>query len=74
MKEAWKQFMSDYDVLWRLLTSTEKWMEKETGIKGIEFIKDNMFCGDWIGIGNVDRTMRLYQREELESPCGKNKE
>ena len=37
-------------------------MEKETGIKGIEFFRDTM-CGDgYVGIGNMDRTMKLQQR------------
>ena len=65
LKEAWKQFESDYDVLWRLIKSTEKWMQKETGIKDLEFIEDTMFGGEWTGIGNCSRTMKLYRREDL---------
>ena len=64
-KEGWKRFNKDYDVFWGLISATEKWMSKKTGIKGVEFFKDNM-CGDWCGIGNADRTMALIQREELE--------
>jgi hypothetical protein len=58
--------MHDYDFFWENVQSAEKWMRKETGIKDLEFIKDEMCGGEWIGIGNVARTCRLYQREELE--------
>ena len=65
LREGWKQFKKDFDVFWGLISATEKWMSEETGIKGIEFFKDDM-CGDWCGIGNADRSMALIQREELE--------
>ena len=66
MKEAWKQFMVDYENFWKLAVATEKWMQDKTSIRDLEFIKDEMFGGEWIGIGNVSRTMPLYQREKLE--------
>ena len=65
LKEGWKQFKKDYDTFWGLISATEKWMSEKTGIEGIEFFKDDM-CGDWAGIGNADRTMPLFQREQLE--------
>ena len=65
LRDGWKQFKYDYDVFWGKIGAIEKWMEKQTGIKGVEFFKDDM-CGDWAGIGNSDRTMPLLQREELE--------
>ena len=65
LKEGWRQFKKDYDVFWGLISATEKWMSEKTGIEGVEFFKDDM-CGDWCGIGTVDRKMRLLQREELE--------
>jgi len=42
----------------------EKLMEKATGIKGIEFFRDDM-GGAIVGIGNWQRTMPLVLREEL---------
>jgi len=41
-------------------------MSKETGIVDLEFIQDSMFGGEWVGVGNVDRTMSLLQGETLE--------
>ena len=37
----------------------EKRMEKETGIKGIEFFFSD---GEMVGIGNAERTMELIHR------------
>lgn len=39
----------------------EKLMEKETGIKGIEFFRSDL-DGSICGIGNDDRTLRLIHR------------
>ena len=41
----------------------EKRMEKETGIKGIEFF---MCDNEYVGIGNLATTMELIHRRELE--------
>ena len=65
MKIYWKSFNKLFDKWWKDIQKLEKQMEKRTGIKGIEFIKDTMF-GDWIGIGNDERTMRLFQTGELD--------
>jgi len=47
----------------RRLAELEKMMEHETGIKGIEFY----FCdGEFAGIGNAERTMKLIHRNKLE--------
>ena len=64
MKEAWKQLQKDEDIFSGLVMATEKWMEKETGIKDLEFF---MCDNSYVGIGNADRTMKLIQREKLES-------
>jgi len=63
MKEAWEQLQKDEDTFSGLVMATEKWMEKETGIKGLEFF---MCDNGYVGIGNADRTMKLIQREKLE--------
>ena len=64
-KKGWKRFQRDLDYLWKEMSITEKWMSRKTGIEGIEFFKADM-GGDWCGIGNADRTMKLLQRESLE--------
>ena len=66
MQEAWEQLKKHEDEFWKQVIATEAWLFNETGIKDIEFIKDEMCGGEWVGIGNSSRTMRLYQREELE--------
>ena len=63
IKEAWKQLQKDESTFSGLVMATEKWMEKETGIKGLEFF---MCDNSYVGIGNVDRTMKLIQRDKLE--------
>lgn len=42
----------------------EKEMMKTTGIKDIEFFWSDL--GEYAGIGNLERTMGLIHREELE--------
>jgi hypothetical protein len=51
------------DRYWRKLGKLEKELEELTGIKDIEiFHSDNSI----VGIGNVERTMRLIRRQEIE--------
>ena len=38
-------------------------MQKEIEINHIEFF---MCDNEYVGIGNMDRTLKLYQRKELE--------
>lgn len=48
---------------YKKINRLEKMMEKETGIKGIEFY----FCdNEFAGIGNAERTMKLIHRNKLE--------
>jgi hypothetical protein len=63
IKEAWKQLQSDEHTFHRLVSTTEEWMQKETGIKDIEFFfNDGYYCG----VGNVSRTMKLIHDSKLE--------
>lgn len=55
-----KELRFEFDVL---RNNLETKMEKETGIKGIEFF---MCDNSYIGIGNAERTMRLINSRELE--------
>ena len=66
MRECWAQLKLDETAYYDTVRSNEVWMEKETGIKGIEFVRDEMMGGEWVGVGNGDRTMRLVQNKELE--------
>jgi len=65
MKASWNLFKEIQDAYYNNIFNLEKKMSKETGIKDLEFIHDSM-CMGWAGIGNGERTMKLYQREELE--------
>ena len=62
-KEGWKQMQRDYHYYITLLSATEKWMVKESGIKDVEFF---FVDGEIAGIGNESRTIELLQGEDLE--------
>jgi len=66
IKLYWKMLCAEQDKLWMRIGELERKMSKETGIVDLEFIQDSMFGGEWVGVGNVDRTMGLLQREDLE--------
>ena len=60
LKKYWVEMEVIQDRMYAEIMELEKKMEKETGIKGIEFFRspdDGCYCG----IGNVDRTMKLVQ-------------
>jgi hypothetical protein len=59
LKRYWLVLESIENQFWGRLQGIEEVMEKETGIKGIEFF----WCDNSIvGIGNMDRTMKLIHR------------
>jgi len=62
IKEAWKQFCKIQDYSYKKIRILEEHLEKKTGIKGIEFICNG---GDWCGVGNADRTMKLIHLDPL---------
>lgn len=64
MKRYWKLLKNEIKVYWIKIKALEESMAEQTGIKGIEFFhaEDSSICG----IGNSNRTMKLYQSEELE--------
>jgi len=66
IKLYWKMLKAEQDKLWLRIGELERAMSKETGIVDLEFIQDSMFGGEWVGVGNVDRTMSLLQGETLE--------
>jgi len=65
LKKGWKLFQAINDTYYESISDLEGKLSKETGIEEIEFIHDNM-CMGWSGIGNGTRTIRLFQRSELE--------
>ena len=65
IKEAWATFKLDYDEFHKLISATEEWMQKETGIKGLKFIHDSS-CIGWYGIGTSPPDMELQHAEDLE--------
>ena len=66
IKLYWKMLKAEQDKLWLRIGELERAMSKKTGIVDLEFIQDSMFGGEWVGVGNVDRTMSLLQGETLE--------
>ena len=45
------------------INELEKNMSERTEIEDLEFFRCD---GDYVGIGNISRTLKLIQREELE--------
>lgn len=66
IKLYWKMLKAEQEKLWMRIGELERSMSKETGIKDLEFIQDSMFGGEWVGVGNSERTMALLQGEDLE--------
>jgi hypothetical protein len=69
-KKQLEQMMAFWDMLEVLqdefhlkLARLEGEMELVTGIEGIEFFRCD---GDYVGIGNSARTMKLIQQDEIE--------
>jgi hypothetical protein len=65
LKPFWSRLQRAEEAHSARVCEIEKDMEKETGIKDIEFFRspdDGCYCG----IGNVDRTMSLIHDRQLE--------
>lgn len=56
LRKYWNEMEKVSDIFYGQIQEIEKRMEKETGIKGIEFFSSD---GSYCGIGNADRTMPL---------------
>jgi len=64
MKLYW-EFLKDAESrFYKSVNFIEEDMRKVTGIKDAEFFMNEY--GEFCGIGNISRTMKLIQREELE--------
>lgn len=64
IKHYWRLLELLEDMFCIRLNRLEKDMEKDTGIKGIEFFRND---GEYVGVGNWQRTMKLIQEDKL---CG----
>jgi hypothetical protein len=62
MKLYWDMFQSEHDIFWGKVGNLERNMSKAVGIKNLEFFQSD---GDFCGIGQADREMRLIHEEEL---------
>ncbi len=62
LKVYWARLQEIEFEFYKEVERLEKIMEKQTGIKGIEFFWSDGYCG----IGTADRKMKLVQAEELE--------
>jgi hypothetical protein len=63
IKLHWAMFNAEETLFWVKMGELEEKMSKETGIPHLEFFNSD---GDWCGVGNADRTMKLLQRNILE--------
>jgi len=63
MKLYWAMLGCEETRFYAKVYKLEKKMREDTGIDDLEFFQvDN----DFVGIGNIERTMVLIQREQLE--------
>jgi len=58
IKKYWKVYLEIESERFFRIFDLEKTISKETGIKDIEFFFSDNEC---VGVGNVDRTMKLIQ-------------
>lgn len=63
MKEYWASLQAEIAEFDSIVTQLENEMSIATGINDLEFFNCD---GDYCGIGNFDRTMKLIEREKLE--------
>jgi len=63
MKKFWAILRVELEEFNMKVSELEENMQKETKIEDIEFFNTD---GSYVGIGNLTRTMKLFQAEELE--------
>jgi hypothetical protein len=63
MKLYWSMFQVEENTFWGKIGNLEKSMSAATKIPGLEFFQSD---GDWCGIGQADREMKLIQQEGLK--------
>ena len=62
MRLYWEKLLRIETVFLNRVYDLEKELSREIGIKEIEFFRCD---GDYVGIGNADRTMNLINEEKL---------
>jgi hypothetical protein len=63
MKIWWVMFQKEQDKFYKEVQTLEVAMSDAIGIEDLTFF---MCDNEYVGIGNMGRTMKLYQKEELE--------
>jgi hypothetical protein len=63
IKKYWRAFKLEEELFYSHQRCLEIAMSQESGIEELKFFNVD---GDWCGIGNSDRTMRLLQSKQLD--------
>ena len=63
LKKYHKLYQKVAGVYWKSVHALETEMSEETGIDELVFFKVD---GDYVGIGNIERTLKLIHFEDLE--------
>lgn len=63
VNSKWRKLKTLEALFYRCVAILEKEMEKDTGVKGIEFVTDG---GGYLGVGDISRTMDLIQGEDIK--------
>lgn len=63
MKLYWAMLRQEQSRFFHKVSKLEDSMSEKTGINSLEFFMND---NDFVGIGNRERSMKLFQQEELE--------
>lgn len=63
IKDGWRDLQYAQEVFYGEVDRIESAMSLLSKIEGLEFF---MCDNEYVGVGNVEKTMKLIQREELE--------
>jgi len=63
MKEWWEELQRVENEFYEAVGKLDDGMERETGIEGIEFFRNDF--GEFVGVGTIDRKMKLIFGEGL---------
>ena len=64
MKEYWAEFRFRENEWHESIGRLEKALERETGIRELEFFRNSF--GEYVGIGNTIKTMKLINDYQLD--------
>jgi len=63
MKLYWSMLQAELNIFYGKVGELERKVSRDTNLDALEFFQCD---GDFVEIGNYDRTMKLIHREELE--------